>query len=1567
MSCSLNKTKKLAKDKGIINRFGNLVEDTGEKVTEFNRFVKYIKDLAISKYGSKAKELPSPMRLDGKKVKFNISFFNFVDNSNEGIAFKRNDIELNQDIIFYPAQFTTIAYDKNLKTWILKIDEDSAISNEKKFTKDGWNYTYADWLESDRQYSRWKIIDDNIKTEYLTKEKYELEKGEIDDNPFSPKVISFEEAKEYWNQYKKSQDFLKNIGYKKGITSKETNISKQVLETISNNLKDKLGVDYQIVTSEQAKELIDDPTYNGLDPFYHTDGKVYMVEDNFTLETPIHEFSHPFVRAIMKRNPKLFKTIVLDLLDTKEGQSIEEEVRALYPEDIEKDGSLSLKANEEVVVRALTQAAKGNINPETGKTFLATIKRLYLQFKLMLRDIFGKDVKVADLNENTTLQELADMLTVGKGKIDLNSQPTIKYGDYQTFRGMPFQESTLEKMSSGEQTVTIRPRNYDSGIYILNGEEYHIENLGLKNIQQFKNPEALKSDFKGDEYTEGKFEHIDAFFKGTQDLYVYQITKLNNKLKQQNISFKRSLDLVEDENTSGEFEGRKYDENTLNQVIDEIKDVLIKQKAIFKKSPNSKKFIEDTDKLLKALENTDNGLASVLQFIMDSNIYINQLYDRFQDLKTQLGRNEVLYPKERNDALKLINKISELNSSYNLLDEVKLTFNAIDSTPIGDDINLLNRTIDRRNRLTKDYEDVAKELITDWLYNEAADINKKLIEDGKEKYILSKDKIKAELTEASSDIGYFENMFGSAISSKDPITALAAKAIKLQMTRANEEDIDIFDDLVDSYEEAGNPSINDNQKYIQEVEIPVVDDKGNKTYQKAKGFITKYREDLYDKNKSEFFKKLGEKPADPKEAKEYDKQVANWFKQNQAIKSDAKTIIDNKRATLSADEFNRWFSENTNRIVNTTYKNGKSKYSYINKENPGSIAAHDNNYIYLFAGELTRPSDKYLNPKYKEVKDDKYYQKLLQYYNRANDQLPINRRLRYGILPQIVKDTREKSLSEITSRANIKDNLNVQAHDTHYSIQTLSGEDYKQVPIRHTIKIDEKLVSENLLESVLKFSQMSNNYKHLSDIKSNIDILMDLVRDRSVVMTNSKGEQIVDAVTKKLRLKSASEAKKVNERLKNFIDMAFYGQEEIKSSFNLAGTEFSTNKVAGKLQSFSSLSMMAGNVVSGITNSIWGNYQTLAQSIGGKNYTKGEWLAALGHYTANMPAYAADLGKRIGKSKDNQLAEIFDAIQGEYKDHYGNKVSGTLARRLFTSNALFFNQNATEHQIQLTSMIAILKHHKVKTTAGEEISLYDAYELKGNRYKLRPDVKFGERDKFNIMNEMHSINKRLHGVYNNFDKPEFQRQWYGKLMLMFRKHIYKGVTQRYGKQGLDVESGEVLEGYYRTYFNKLAEDIREYGISGVLNYKNYSEDQKIAFKKTMLDTLMVLSTTIIAAMIAGNADDDDRKKTWAENMLLLQMRRFSADINFYTPVGVFSGDIARIINTPTVTQRTTSNMVDFIEQLLTNPAEEYKRASGLHKKGDSKLKARFEKIVPFYRSILNTMTPEEQNKIFNKH
>jgi hypothetical protein len=199
-------------------------------------------------------------------------------------------------------------------------------------------------------------------------------------------------------------------------TQAERDSANNFIRQLMDKLSTALGIKYAIVTAEEALRLTEqaENPWDG-EPAFFIGGVVYFVGDKLTPEMVVHEFSHPLLRAIAKTNSQLFENLYTKLASTAEGMSIIATVKADYKEL--KEGSAGFK--EECLVRALAKRASdriGGVKNSTG--FLQTIKNILFGIKQALRKMFGKAIKVENLNENTTLNELAVMLEGDQFQID---------------------------------------------------------------------------------------------------------------------------------------------------------------------------------------------------------------------------------------------------------------------------------------------------------------------------------------------------------------------------------------------------------------------------------------------------------------------------------------------------------------------------------------------------------------------------------------------------------------------------------------------------------------------------------------------------------------------------------------------------------------------------------------------------------------------------------------------------------------------------------------------------------------------------------------------------------------------------------------------------------------------------------------------------------------------------------------------------------------------------------------------------------------------------------------------
>ena len=204
-----------------------------------------------------------------------------------------------------------------------------------------------------------------------------------------------------------SYDSLSNIPMEYNQETNEKELGKRMVSTISKRLSENLGIMYENVTPEQAAELTEkaDIQWNG-EPAFFIEDTVYFVGDNLSEATQLHEFGHPLVRAILISNPELFNRLYNSLANSEEGKQVIAEVTSKYPEF----DKASNRFKEEVVVRALEKAAvlqRQNTLASSG--FSKFIQDFLYQIKKLFRQLFGK-VKVSDLDVNTSIDQLADML-----------------------------------------------------------------------------------------------------------------------------------------------------------------------------------------------------------------------------------------------------------------------------------------------------------------------------------------------------------------------------------------------------------------------------------------------------------------------------------------------------------------------------------------------------------------------------------------------------------------------------------------------------------------------------------------------------------------------------------------------------------------------------------------------------------------------------------------------------------------------------------------------------------------------------------------------------------------------------------------------------------------------------------------------------------------------------------------------------------------------------------------------------------------------------------------------------
>ncbi len=1020
------------------------------------------------------------------------------------------------------------------------------------------------------------------------------------------------------------------------------------------------------------------------------------------------------------------------------------------------------------------------------------------------------------------------------------------------------------------------------------------------------------------------------------------------------------------------LEKKEFEKRFTANIKKRLLDVLKIQEAMYRKRATGKKYAEDIKEVIDELE-ANNDLVGLVRMIELANAQSAAVLQRIKDIQKKYPSFDGLSQEEVADVAETLQQMKRFVSTYNILDDLRGVLPRESKERM-----MLADVMDNHLMIAEQYREMHEDVLAAWLSSQVERVNKNLIAQGKQNYVFTKSRIKSLITTATADIGTWEKMLGAQASSKDPLTGLIAARIKEEAFKVQQENIDVESSLVSLYQATGGSNNPEefNKKYLRDVlnweYVPQLDKEGKMVYDKdgklqgewkyvkRKGFVTEFDEDLWAKNWRDFSQTLPK--ADSEEnIKKRMVMIGQWRKDNVVIRENPRDIIDRKKKELSPMEFDRWIAENTRRVSKTYYSDGSTNMSYFN---PAQIYSNTDNYFTVFkeVSEFYRPADKYRNKQYPTLIKDPYYKKLLDTYQKANMRVHESKRLKFGIIPQRRKTTGERYVNGNglgigqNLKTSFENAIDVNAYDTAYGLQTPDKKDLKHIPIYFTEMIDETDLSFDLLESTLQYHAMAANYDSMSRIEPFIEMVYDAVQGNAVVkisprnvqLLNAKGEVKVNPVTG-AALSAPSNA--VNEALIEFLDKVIYGEYEIPSIMNVNDKQTSKNKLANHLLKYTSLNGLAFNVNSFFNNTLLGNFTMAIESFANDKFGLKNLLSAESTYFANVPGLMKDLSKGYPVSKLGKLMVKYDAIQGEHSDTYGNNLSGNALKRMFTTNSLFFLTKGPEHQIQGTGMIAMMMKQQVKYQNGTTTSLWEAYDENGN---LKKGAIWSKEDQFNFMQKLHSLNKGMHGIYNKFDSPTLQRKWYGKLILLFRKWIYTGLQRRWSGEYVDIESGEVVHGYYNKFFGDLWKEIKK-GKFEMLFSGKLDPDQKKARAKALGEIGVMLSMLSLYMVFSGGEDDDEN--TWIENQMILQSRRLAGDFMFFTLINPF--EFARIVSNPSVTITQLEKMSRFTFQLA-NPLEEYERDEYPYNKGDYKLEKRFNDLLPIYSQMIRAVTPENQ-------
>ena len=308
-------------------------------------------------------------------------------------------------------------------------------------------------------------------------------------------------------------------------------------------------------------------------------------------------------------------------------------------------------------------------------------------------------------------------------------------------------------------------------------------------------------------------------------------------------------------------------------------------------------------------------------------------------------------------------------------------------------------------------------------------------------------------------------------------------------------------------------------------------------------------------------------------------------------------------------------------------------------------------------------------------------------------------------------------------------------------------------------------------------------------------------------------------------------------------------------------------------------------------------------------------------------------------------------------------------------------QTLIEHEVASTRMLALMDGYRgklkdkdgkvIKNEKGEDANLWDVFIQDKATGKFGIDPRVANFSRASFMGRISGINKRTNQVKTKFDDAIIQRRWYGKLLMLFRRYFVPSLRKYYGHNGLrggihrDLEMGTVSEGMLETLarFVKESWQTKSFGVYGKM-----TEMERQNMRRVSINMMFYALAALIVMSLTGDDDDED---DWATNFAIYQAVRMQSELTQFISVKEF----AKLAVSPSAGVKPGLRAIDLGEHFVTvsvpsfftgdNSETVYKRKSGIHQKGDSKLLAKIEALLPVIGGIEKSSDPKAAAKWFD--
>ena len=696
------------------------------------------------------------------------------------------------------------------------------------------------------------------------------------------------------------------------------------------------------------------------------------------------------------------------------------------------------------------------------------------------------------------------------------------------------------------------------------------------------------------------------------------------------------------------------------------------------------------------------------------------------------------------------------------------------------------------------------------------------------------------------------------------------------------------------------------------------------------------------------------------------------------------------------------------------HEEAKNVFNTWKKENLTEEAAKKFN---LKLKEVTQNqvAEKHRNKQYEELSKDPALLKAYEYlrnFNKKSDELvPVKSKLGYK-LPSISKAFNEQlkangvikgtllNMKEgLTFMPNESEDVDLENKKVIKKATDQNGRVLNFINIPYRGDLDNKFQSYDLFGMALTNRFVSLNYANKSLIKADLEVLRDVLENKTQINSKVNGFNVVKSIknfarfTGKEQIEKKDTISSVKSKLYSVYDEILkdrlYGEPILPSTVKLGNYEVSLNKVVDNTIGFAAHMALGFNWKAAIANEVNGQMNTFLESIGKRNYTGYDlWVAHKKTFKDTL-GMLMDAESLRPHSKTGILMYKFLDTSSDINFQQNILTLNSKAKRVLNFGTSHAASTMGEVHNNAVNMYAILNNIKVmkngkyvdkdgnvvknrKDAASVDEMYKEIKNAKGEviDYKFNDEYTIEGFDKFDkncedfIRRKVKSIVADLQGQYDPKDKSMGERVFYAKLFSFLHRWMTRAYQRHYRGfgQSLDPEDRfyseaeeQVKEGIYTSFsrylgcvgmkiatltYNQFAETPREYNMPAREDYENAN------IRLAYWEIGMMLFTGLISSLIALLGDEQNtEEKKQTVYAIAYYTKRIEVELKQFVPWTI-PRTAYTTVTSPSAILTNYQKVSVFLDQLW-NPTERYTR--GKHE-GELKTKVLFRRAFdPTYK------------------